>query len=301
MSRKTDSQLQTQFDVITNETVRNANNEDRIGSAYSDLKDSSQLLPETISFTSSLSFDTNKWFGTYTMSATLSFAYSGTGDIGKSVEGVIVSDGVNDIIFSSDFIVLANEFDATNGANNHMKFKLQDNGKIWTEILNESNGTSDVLGHLWEFVLGGTYISATSSLGITASNRIKIPIDGGFSQITSPNYNGNVWNISTNKIEPITLNDFYEIRFAITGHSDIAQTNRFDVEFDVGGSAGIIFRETAIFGKGAGNAQSFNFSMPLFVGSDFKTNGGEIYITPLADASFWEIAITISRTYTPGI
>ena len=117
-----------------------------------------------------------------------------------------------------------------------------------------------------------------------------------------PNFlSGSLWNTTSNKITPLFADDFYEVRLAITGESDVAPTNRFDIELDVGGGTPpVIFRQTEVFAKGAVNPQSFNISMSLFTGPDFLTNGGEIYITPLADASFWELAITIVRVYTPS-
>ena len=53
-----------------------------------------------------------------------------------------------------------------------------------------------------------------------------------------------------------------------------------------------------MFAKGAGNDQAFNFIIPLFGGADFIANGGEFYITPEADAEFWEYGLTSAKMYT---
>jgi hypothetical protein len=157
-----------------------------------------------------------------------------------------------------------------------------------------------ITGNLWEFTLDGTYVDQPSALACPAGVRTKITVDGTAAHIHSPNTNGqHIWNTVNSKFEPLAVNDFYMMRFAITGESDLAAVNRFEVEFDVGGLTPIIGAETGVFAKGSGNPQSFNFSTGFFAGGDFVTNGGEIYITAEADASFWEIAITVSRTYTP--
>ena len=68
---------------------------------------------------------------------------------------------------------------------------------------------------------------------------------------------------------------------------------------DIGGDIGVLAARTMVFAKGAGNPQQFAPSTQFFVGSTFIANGAEIYIIPESDASFWDIGITISRTYTP--
>ena len=191
----------------------------------------------------------------------------------------------------TDAQVIKNE--VTTGANTALRV-----GTFMDEFL-ESLDT--IRGGLWEFTLDGTYTGSTQPLTIAAGVKTKITIDGGAQRLKSPNFVGDLWNTSTNKFTPLVENDFYSMRLAISGWSDIAAVNRFDVEFDVAGTSGVIGRETGVFAKGAGNAQSFNFVAGFFAGGDFLANGGEIYITPFADASFWEIAVTINRTYTPEV
>lgn len=155
-------------------------------------------------------------------------------------------------------------------------------------------------GDLWEFKLDGSYPNVGTPLAIAAGVRTKISIaSAGGEILRSPNHTGDIWNQTTQKFQPLAANDFYTMRFAVSGQSDVASVNRFEVELDVGGSFPIIASETGVFAKGAANAQSFNFSAGFFAGGDFLTNGAEIYITPLADASFWQLAVTISRNYTP--
>lgn len=169
-------------------------------------------------------------------------------------------------------------------------------GTFFTDFL---SGFDSILGHVWEFVLDGTYVDQPSALSIAAGVRTKVTIDGIGGHNHSPNFSGHIWNTSNSKFEPIAADDFYHLRFAVTGQSVNQSVNRFEAEFDVNGTSGVIGRETGVFAKGAGVAQSFNFVSGFFAGGDFLSNGGEIYITPLADAEFWELAVTIERTYTP--
>lgn len=153
----------------------------------------------------------------------------------------------------------------------------------------------------WEFHLDSEYTSAAPR-AIAAGVRTKITIDGLTEDTGHPipgHIPGHFWDPDTNKILPIlAVNDFIIARFAVTGQSDSASVNRFEFEVDMGASSfPVIFQETAIFGKGAGNDQSFNFMIPLFIGPDFLTNGAELFITPLLDASFHTFAITIVRVY----
>ena len=94
-----------------------------------------------------------------------------------------------------------------------------------------------------------------------------------------------------------SINEFGLVRFAITGQSTVASDNKFEVELDVAGVTNVIFQETGVFAKGAGAPQAFNFIIPLFAGDDFLANGGELYVTPESDATFWQFALTAVRIY----
>jgi hypothetical protein len=157
-----------------------------------------------------------------------------------------------------------------------------------------------ITGHYWQHYRDSDY-TVGSKLSIAGGVRTKLTNNGVTRTEASPNGYPAVWDTTTNKIVPENLDDFYTIRLDIKGWSDLAQTNNFDVEMDIGGGIGVISADTGVFIKGNGVEQSFNFSSQFFVGSTFITNGGELYITPDSDASFWDIGITISRTYTPTV
>lgn len=152
----------------------------------------------------------------------------------------------------------------------------------------------------WDFHLDGTY-TESSRRTILAAARTQVTIDGTAGDFGHPEdmHNGShFWNISTNKLVPNGLNNFGMIRLAVTAESTNAQTNRFELELDIGGgSFPIIYQQTAIFAKGAGVSQSFNFIIPLFSGTDFQANGGTFFITPLADATFWTFGLTAVQIY----
>lgn len=170
-------------------------------------------------------------------------------------------------------------------------------GGLIDDILDSGDSLS---GGFWQQYRDGTY-TVSNKLAVLAGVRTPITIDGVASTVASPNGYPAIWNTSINKVEPLALDDFYTIRLDIKGESDVASVNRFDVEMDIGGSLGVISARTEIFAKGAGITQSFSPSSQFFVGATFLANGGAIYLTPLADANFWDIGITISRSYKAAI
>ena len=156
-------------------------------------------------------------------------------------------------------------------------------------------------GQAWDFHLDAEYTDIATRT-ILAGVRTKVTIDGLGGEDGHPPHEGeHFWDTVTNKIIPSGLNDFGIVRFAVRGLSTVAAENRFELELDVGGSIPIIFQETGVFAKGAGVEQAFNFIIPLFAGADFVANGGELYITPVADAEFWEHGMTAVRIYIAAL
>lgn len=157
-----------------------------------------------------------------------------------------------------------------------------------------------LVSHGWDFHLDGEFTPG-SPRTILAGVRTQVTIDGTLSDTGSPEavHNGNhFWDLATNKLIPNGLNNFGMVRLAFVAQSVTASVNRFEVELDtITGSFPIIYQQTGVFAKGAGNPQSFNFVIPLFSGPDFQTNGGTFYITPLADATFHTFALTGVQMY----
>jgi hypothetical protein len=151
-----------------------------------------------------------------------------------------------------------------------------------------------IQGHQWDFHLDSLY-TIGAKRAIAAGVRTKITCDGLLDEQSS--HPTQFWDTGSNRLTPNTVGEWGLVRLAMTGWSDAANSNHFEMELDVGGAASVIFQETGVFAKGSGFAQSFNFSIPLFSGADFVANGGEFFITPLADASFWQFAVTTYRGY----
>ena len=153
-----------------------------------------------------------------------------------------------------------------------------------------------IQGNMWQhyedsaFPVGGKRV-------ILAGVRTKLTIDGVTRTEASPNGYSPIWNVSTNKIEPFAIDDFYTVRLDLKAWNNGATDNHFDIEMDIGGAVGVVAADTGVLIKGQTTSQNFNFSSQFFVGTTFLANGGEIYITPLGDASFWDAGITISRVY----
>ena len=111
----------------------------------------------------------------------------------------------------------------------------------------------------------------------------------------------------TNRINPQLLNGFGLLRLSFAAWQDSLNT-RFDLEFDVSTAnppaalGNVIYTSTEAFLKGTtfADAQHFNFVIPVFLGSDFATNGGRFYITPNGDINCYQITLTLTQTFAPN-
>jgi hypothetical protein len=87
-----------------------------------------------------------------------------------------------------------------------------------------------------------------------------------------------LWNVTTNKHIPIRENDTYDIRTSFVAENYAGTDPYVLCELDIGGSIGVIFSLLIPLIKG-GAAQPCSFSFPVFTGSTYIVNGGEIYLT----------------------
>jgi len=102
---------------------------------------------------------------------------------------------------------------------------------------------------------------------------------------------------ATSKITPENVGDYYSfaIRFKAK-NTNIA--GYFDFGIDIGGSLGIIFKETQLFLKGANTEQAFSITCNGYSLDTFIANGGLIKINAiLGDLSIYDIQYQINRTY----
>jgi len=141
-----------------------------------------------------------------------------------------------------------------------------------------------------------------SRLDVDPGSPVKVTINGagGATNISEmPPGVSEFWNAGLNKIVPAKLGDTYEMRLSYKCSNGSTETY-YDIAVDIGGALGVIQEETKQVVKGATEITSDSFAPPLFIGSTFIANGGEIYLdTTLGNTTvqFWDFAIYIRRTY----
>lgn len=120
----------------------------------------------------------------------------------------------------------------------------------------------------------------TPSQTLTAATRTKWTNDGGAltleknpSDLLVP-----MWDTTNNKHVPIAEFDIYHLRMGFYAENYAGSSPYIDMELDIGGSVGVIFGRGISLRKG-GAAQFISISFPVFTGSTYFANGGEIYLT----------------------
>lgn len=112
-----------------------------------------------------------------------------------------------------------------------------------------------------------------------------------------------VWdNVNQKFVIPTFLNGFGIIRLSCLGQYS-AQQPHLDLFVDVGSdpiapagggtASNIIYTGSCVFAKVSSTAQSFNWIIPLFGGTDFVTNGAQFIIQSHGgDADLWQFTLT---------
>jgi len=120
----------------------------------------------------------------------------------------------------------------------------------------------------------------TPSQNIATGVRTKWTNDGGTLTIEKnpSDATQSMWDTTTNKIQPISAFDVYQVRVTFSAENYSGSTPLMTIELDIGGSIGVIASETKRLAKG-GSEQAIMFALPVFAGSTFLANGGEIYLT----------------------
>lgn len=105
-----------------------------------------------------------------------------------------------------------------------------------------------------------------------------------------------MWNVSTNKIIPITSFDTYITRLTFSAENYSGVTPYIIIELDIGGALGVIWSETTPLLKG-GNQQDISVTIPFFTGTTFIANGGSVYMTYVGgtDCDLFKSSIFIGR------
>ena len=87
-----------------------------------------------------------------------------------------------------------------------------------------------------------------------------------------------MWDTTNFKHVPIAEDDTYTLRVTFTAQNYAGSTPYIELELDIGGSVGVIYADSRALRKG-GAAQALTFTIPVFTGSTYFANGGEIYVT----------------------
>lgn len=99
------------------------------------------------------------------------------------------------------------------------------------------------------------------------------------------------------RITPKAIGDYQTITVRFKARASVA-SSYLDFGIDIGGSQGVIFRETKVFAKGADVEHSFAFVVPGYSLNSFVTNGGQVKVTPGGgDVELYGIEYQIVRHY----
>jgi hypothetical protein len=143
----------------------------------------------------------------------------------------------------------------------------------------------------------GTAISEATGVGLTATTRTKLSIDGLGSLSNDdglPSGIASFWDAVNDKVAPAGLNDAYDIRLSFV--AQCATANAYiDIELDVGGSLGTIAQQTSPFLKTVD--QYFQVNIPVFAGATFLANGGTFYVTASDATTLWSPRVLVIRTH----
>lgn len=118
------------------------------------------------------------------------------------------------------------------------------------------------------------------------------------SQLPSDAVNS-LWNSSTNKITPISLEDSYDVRISFVVQSKISTPTKLSYVLDQGTTSGItnnIYESSVPIDKTAPYKEGFTF--PIFCSTNFLANNGQIFL--FTDTGSIEISnqhILIIRTH----
>jgi len=102
------------------------------------------------------------------------------------------------------------------------------------------------------------------------------------------------------KITPANIGDAYTIRIAFT-----AQNNNVnglaEINLNIGGAVGEIFRRSIQFPKGAGTVTQYSFAELIYSSDTFKANGGQLDITSITGTTeVWGVVYVIARIHNAG-
>lgn len=200
----------------------------------------------------------------------------------------------------TDLVIYANDFLRTNN-NGSMEGDLQDaisRGARVVFVSDEAPITSNVLG--WA-QYGSSQYTSSSPLTVTVGNTVTVDIDGLSSTVKSQMpidaINGELYDVSTSKITPISSGDGYSISIEFKGTSN-SNNGSATIGIDIGGSFGQIFKKNFRFPRGTGVIHDFYLTSQGYSLGTFLANGGIIKLTSdTGTTEIHDITIQIHRTH----
>lgn len=164
----------------------------------------------------------------------------------------------------------------------------------------------------WEFRFDGQFTAGSPmTLADGVPQKITFTAQPG-QDMRYPSTFPEIWDNANQKISiPTFLNGFGIIRLAFrANYAGGGQVPYINLTIDIGtdplppagaGTASnIIYESSQPFAKTSG-VQAFNFVVPLFGGTDFVTNGGQVIVESVGNTvDIYEIAITAGATFVPN-
>lgn len=150
----------------------------------------------------------------------------------------------------------------------------------------------------WASYTDNVYTSA-SPLSVTSGSTVTLTNNAATS-ITSnlPTGVTAFYNSGTSKITPQNNGDYYDITIRFKAKNTETQGGYFDFGIDIGGSLGVIFKESKLFVKGANTEQNFSITCSGYSAATFVANGGLVKITGgNGTTTIYDIEFQISRTH----
>lgn len=128
-----------------------------------------------------------------------------------------------------------------------------------------------------EQVTGGKqYTDTTTIISITEGNTSQLITTISSSvDINMPNDFTEMWNDTTNKLIAVNEKDYFVTELRFKAESSVAN-GRMSVHLDIGGSLGVILRQTINLPKTANTEEVFSIQLCYFTGTTFIANGGII-------------------------
>ena len=181
----------------------------------------------------------------------------------------------------------------------------QANNAITSQDMRDFVATTRYLQPLgWEFRFDSQYtIGSPNTLLDNVYEKVTFTANPG-EDLRYPSTFPVIWDNANQKLDISGfLNGFGLIRLSCFGSYSGGTVPHIDLLIDVGSdplapagggtASNVIYTDSAVFAKGAGLAQSFNWIIPLFGGSDFVANGAQFLIKAhTADVDVWAFTLT---------